>query len=88
MSGDDIDLTLREVMATVLGADPDLVSETTPPSTLGAWTSIRHLSLVAAVEEAFSIHLSAAEIFAAQSYGALRQVVSEHVRRGSTTSRD
>jgi acyl carrier protein len=73
-----------EVAATSLGVSADVLTDGTSPETLSAWTSLQHLSLIAAVEEAFSIHFSMADIYAAQSLGALRQIVSERVGRGST----
>ena len=83
MSTDDFEQRLREVSATVLGVDVDALSDTASPSTLGEWTSVTHLSLIAAIEEELSIHFSVADIFAAQSFGALRQIASEHVARRS-----
>jgi acyl carrier protein len=88
MNTDDLELTLREVFATVLGVDADVVSEATSPSTMAEWTSLRHLSLVAAAEEAFAIHMSVAEIYASQTFGALRSIVSEHVSRASKRPSD
>jgi len=79
---DEFEERLRDVTATVLGVDPDLLSDGSSPETLAAWKSVRHLSLIAAVEEAFSIQFSMAEIHATQSFGALRQIVSERIGRG------
>jgi acyl carrier protein len=83
MMNEDLETRLHEVAATVLGVDPDVLSDDTSPETLSDWTSVQHLSLIAAVEEAFSIHFSIADIYAARSLGALRNIVSEHVNRGS-----
>ncbi len=79
MNRDDIDRRLADVAGTVLGVEPDLMGDTVSPETLGSWTSVVHLSLIAAVEETFTIHFSVAEIYAAQSYGALRRIVLEHL---------
>ena len=79
---DDLEDRLREVAATVLGVDSDVLSDDTSPETLAAWSSVQHLSLIAAVEEAFAIRFSMAEIYATQSFGALRHIVSEHLARG------
>jgi acyl carrier protein len=83
MENDDLDERLREVSAVALGVDPDLLSEATSPENLAAWTSIRHLSLIAAVEEAFSIQFSLAEIHATQRFGELRRIVAERVTQRS-----
>jgi acyl carrier protein len=80
---DDFEERFREVAVTVLGVESDLLSDATSPETLAAWTSIQHLSLIAALEEAFSIQFSMADIFEARSLGALRHIVSEHVARAS-----
>ena len=80
---DDLEMRLYELTAVVLGVEPDILSDETSPATLPEWTSVQHLSLIAAVEEAFSIHFSITDIYAAQSLGALRNIVSEHVARGT-----
>jgi acyl carrier protein len=84
-TNDDLDERLREVSASVLGIDADLLTETSSPETLGDWTSIRHLSLIAAVEEEFSIQFSLAEINGSQRFGELRRIVAE--RLGQRTAR-
>jgi acyl carrier protein len=76
---DEVDRRLIDVSATTLGIDADLIDDGTSPATVETWTSIAHLSLIAAVEEAFSIQLSVAEIHAAQNFGALRSIVQAHV---------
>jgi acyl carrier protein len=86
MNDQSIDDRLREVAAAVLGVDTDVLSEASSPENLGAWTSIRHLALIAAVEEAFAIQFSLTEIHKAQKFGELRQLVAERLapraRRG------
>jgi acyl carrier protein len=83
MTNEDLDERLREISATVLGIDSDMLSESSSPENLAAWTSIRHLSLIAVVEEAFSIQFSLAEIHGAQRFGELRRIVSERVTERS-----
>ena len=76
-----IDERLRSLAAMVLGAEADEISDDSSPDTLLAWSSVRHLSLVAAVEEEFAIRLSMADIHAAQRFGELRRIVAEAVER-------
>jgi len=83
MNRDDIDSRLADVAGTVLGVEPDTLSDSASPETVDGWTSLVHLSLIVAVEEAFSIHLSVADIYAARSFGALRRIVSDHVASGA-----
>jgi acyl carrier protein len=75
----DLDERLRELAATVLGIDADLLTDSSSPETLGDWTSILHLSLIAAVEEEFSIRFSLSEINSSQRFGELRRIVAGHL---------
>ena len=82
MKREDVDSRLADVLATVLGVDADMMTDEVSPQTVGAWTSIVHLSLIAAVEEAFSVHFSVNDIYGATSVGALRRIVLAHLDRG------
>jgi acyl carrier protein len=77
----DLDERLRDLSATVLGVDPDLLTEGSSPETLGEWTSLRHLSLIAAVEEEFTIQFSLEDINKSQRFGELRRIVAERLEQ-------
>ena len=81
MNPEDIDQRLAEVAGAVLGVDSDVMTDSSSPETLDSWTSLTHLSLIAAVEEAFAIHLNVSDIYAAQSLGGLRRIVHEYLAR-------
>lgn len=72
---------LREVAATVLGTDPDELSDDSSPETVDSWTSLRHLSLVAAIEETFAVQFELQEIHAAHRFGDLRRILEQHLGR-------
>ena len=74
-TNDNLDERLRELCAAVLGIDTDVLTDSSSPETLGDWTSIRHLSLIAAVEEEFSIRFSVPEINSSQRFSELRRIV-------------
>jgi acyl carrier protein len=76
MIDDTLDERLREVSAAVLGIDDDGLSDASSPDTIPEWTSLRHLSLIAAVEEAFAIQFSLDEINSSHKYGELRRLVA------------
>jgi acyl carrier protein len=77
----DLDERLRDLSATVLGVDPDVLTEESSPETLGEWTSLRHLSLIAAVEEEFTIQFSLEEMSKSQRFGELRRIVAERLEQ-------
>ena len=66
---------LREVIAETLGIDIEDVGDETSPQTVAAWTSLNHLTLMSAIEEAFGIQMSMEDMAVAQSYATLRETV-------------
>jgi acyl carrier protein len=65
------------VVAGALGVPPASVSDATSPETLRRWDSLRHLELMNAVEDAYAIRFSAAEILRAKSVGDIRRLLGE-----------
>lgn len=66
---------LRDLVAEELGLPAAEVTEDTGPATTDVWTSLRHVRLVAAVEGAYGVRLTAREARSARSVGALRRVL-------------
>jgi len=67
---------LRDMVAETLGMDIEDVGDETSPETVAAWTSLNHLTLMSAVEEAFGIQMSMEDMAVAQSYATLRETVN------------
>ena len=74
------EIQLHEIISDTLGVDINEINDYTSPESLPEWTSLRHLSLMAAVEEAFGITLSLDEMNSAQSYKSLRDILGQHLR--------
>ena len=53
---------IRNVMAAVFDISSDEISDDSSPHEIKAWDSIKHLSLVLALEEEFDIRFEEAEI--------------------------
>jgi len=64
------------MVAETLGMDIEDVGDETSPETVAAWTSLNHLTLMSAVEEAFGIQMSMEDMAVAQSYATLRETVN------------
>lgn len=60
---------LAAVFATVFGISPDQVHRDLSPADLPQWDSMGHVTLVVAIEQAFSISLSVDEIMELTSFG-------------------
>lgn len=72
-----LDETLREVMALALQVPVEAVGPEASMDHLAAWTSLRHLSLILAVEEAFGVQLPEEEAAYLSSFALLREALRE-----------
>ncbi|QHY94283.1 hypothetical protein SSPS47_03970 [Streptomyces sp. S4.7] len=68
---------LTGLVADVLQMAPAEVTEDTGPATTAAWTSLRHVQIVARVEQTYGVRLTAREVRGCRSVGALRGVLAE-----------
>jgi acyl carrier protein len=66
---------LDHIVADILELDVGAISDALTPDDVEQWTSLNHLRLVTAVEEAFGISLSMEQIESIRSIGALRKLV-------------
>lgn len=69
-------VTLRDLVAEVLGVDPGEVADDSSPLTLPGWTSSKHIELVVAVEESFGVALSSQDIRDMRSVAAVRGILA------------
>ncbi|MFG3604266.1 acyl carrier protein [Micromonospora chersina] len=70
---------LVRLVADVLALPVDEVNAQTGPATTAAWVSLRHLQIVAAVEDTYGIAITPREIRAVRSVADLRELLA---RRG------
>jgi acyl carrier protein len=66
---------LGDVVARALKVPANSVVDTTSPETLRRWDSLRHIEVMTAVEDAYSVRFSTAEIVGATSVGAIRRLL-------------
>lgn len=59
---------VKEIMGAVFEVDPATINETSSQDTIENWDSIRHMSLVVALEEEFGVQLTDDQIADMQSY--------------------
>ena len=67
---------LSSVFASVLGEPENRITEDASPKTLQRWDSLRHVSLVMALEDEFGITFSTSEIMSLSSVGGIRQTLA------------
>jgi acyl carrier protein len=68
---------LAALFAEVLRVPVETIQETTSPRTLPAWDSLRHVELVVAVENAYRVRFSGAEVLSLQSLETFRTLLQK-----------
>lgn len=69
------DTRFEQIVATVLEIPEQAVVDELGPALLGQWTSLRHIRLVAAMEDAYGIKFASREIRSLRTVGELRELV-------------
>jgi acyl carrier protein len=60
---------VRQMAADIFGVLPERVKPESTPLTIARWDSMRHLTLILAIEEHFNLHLEPEEIEQIKSIG-------------------
>ncbi|HUA28994.1 MAG TPA: acyl carrier protein [Streptosporangiaceae bacterium] len=68
--------SLRSVVAGVFEVAAEEITDDLGPATFGRWGSLQHIQLVAAVEQAYGIHLSPREIRSFSTVAELNDIVA------------
>ena len=64
------------VVSGVLNIPIEQLNEQTGPATLGEWTSLKHIQLVAALEDAYDVHFSPREVRSVRTVGGFHDLLS------------
>jgi len=70
-------LTVPELVGAVLRIPVESVNDDTCARDTDAWSSLAHIQLVAAIEDAYGVRLSAGEIRAMASVSDIRRVLAD-----------
>ena len=76
----NIEMTLKEVMATVLGISVESINDETNMDTVASWDSIRHMNLVLAIEEEFGVSVPDEDAANITSYPLIKLVLAEALK--------
>ncbi len=68
---------LHDVLATVLNVDPASIGPDSSMDTVPSWDSLRHLTLVLALEEEFGVQIPDDDAGSITSYPLIRLVLDE-----------
>jgi acyl carrier protein len=69
--------SLKQIMATILKIDPELIQPDASMDTLSSWDSLRHINLILALEEEFNVLIPDEEAGKITSYPLIKLVLSD-----------
>lgn len=78
---DLLETRIRQVIADVLGLSAEAVDDDASPDTIVAWDSVKHLSLVLALEQELDVEFDPDEVETMTSVGAIVDAVDRKVSR-------
>ena len=61
----------------IMGVPAEMLSEASSPDSVESWDSLRHMSMVLALEEEFGVRFSDEQIMALSSIGAILTTLAE-----------
>jgi len=70
---------LREAFSQVLGMDASQVTDELQYAVSEGWDSVAHMSLIAAIEEAFDIMIDAEDVIDMSSFKKARDIVAKYL---------
>lgn len=69
---------LKEVLSRIFNVSVDLIADDASPDTIENWDSLRHMSLVLALEEEFDVEFTDDQVVEILSYKLIKIVLKEH----------
>jgi acyl carrier protein len=67
----------EETVAHALGLQPDELPDDAGPATVGAWTSLRHVQIIAAVQRLYGVRFAPREARSIRTVGDLRRALRD-----------
>ncbi|GCE07674.1 acyl carrier protein [Dictyobacter aurantiacus] len=70
-------MKVEELVAKIMQVPLSTLQDSSGPATLKAWSSLKHIQLVAALEEAYGVKLNAYEMQRLTSLAKVRRILQE-----------
>jgi acyl carrier protein len=70
-------IKVEELVATVMNVPLSLITDATGPTTLQTWNSLKHLELIAALEEVYGIKLTTHEMHRLTCVADIRNILQQ-----------
>ena len=69
---------LKQVLSRIFNVSLDMITDNASPDTIENWDSVRHMTLVLALEEEFDIEFTDDQVVEILSYKLIKIVLKEH----------
>ncbi|MFD5805175.1 MULTISPECIES: acyl carrier protein [unclassified Streptomyces] len=69
--------TLEKIVGDILGLPEDAVDDTTGMKTVGAWTSLRHVQIIAVVQREYGVRITPRQARSCRSVADLRDLIPQ-----------
>jgi acyl carrier protein len=71
--------TIKKIFCEVLGISVEEVNDTLAYNSCVQWDSLKHLQLVAMIEETFNIEIDMDDIIAMENYGKVKEILHKYL---------
>ena len=71
---------IKNVMSLVFDMPPSEISENASADTIELWDSLKHMNMVAALEEEFEVKFSDDEIIEMMNYPLIKQILKDNLK--------
>jgi acyl carrier protein len=77
-----MDDRIKKTMAAVFGVGESKIEEDSSPDTIESWDSLKHISLVVALEEEFGVEFDEDDIMNMMNYKLIRMLINDKLAQG------
>ena len=76
-----VDQEIKEIMSDVLGIPKDEITDKTSFENTEVWDSLKHMEIIAALEERYDVLFTADEIVTMLTFGKIKEILKEKKSR-------
>ena len=81
-----MDERIKKVMAEVFGIGASTIDEGSSPDSIENWDSLRHIQLIAALEDEFQFHFDESDLADLLDFKIIRHVVGTEIKKSPSDS--
>ena len=71
---------IKNIMSAVFGLSIDKITDDSSPDTIVSWDSLKHMNLIASLEEEFAVEFTDDEIIEMMSYLLIKEILKAAIK--------